>query len=232
MIKPYKLFTSEYKAFYDCFRLIAHTNELHPYILEFTHIKLNDRDRTQKLSLTQPIYLSQWPIKAGVPQQSVDVMVDANFQFRQGDMVHTRSSVYLTYFWRNKKKNIAEPFENLRFDFHPEVDDTAHPLLHAHIFSSQRPDSEPKPLEKINYTINWEALKKPLTALRIPIPNMTLPSVLCCLVACHLGPDKLRELLKKSKDRRKSFPDLAISEEQRDLFSQNSFAGSQWFERP
>jgi hypothetical protein len=60
---------------------------------------------------------------------------------------------------------------------------------------------------------------------------MTLPSVLCCLVACHLGADKTKDLLRETTKVRELFPGLSIKKEQLKLLSDNSFAGSQWFER-
>jgi len=171
--------------------------------------------------------------KRDSPDPSVDVSVDVDVvvRYMQGEMQHTRSSVYVTYFRRDSHERIAKVLENLRFDFHPETGEADHPLLHAHVFSDGKPNSYPDPLIK-NFTIDWDSLGKKLNGFRLPIPNMTLPSVLCCLVACHLGTDMLKALLDKTKKQRESFPSLAISPEQLELFSRNSFAGSQWFERP
>ncbi len=219
-----------YREFYESFGLIARAYGFYPYKLEFADETLGNGYRRARLK--KPIFLSEWPVSKSTDQyQHVDILVDANFQYLQNDFLHTRSSVYLAYFKRDKQKSVIEAFENLRFDFHPEVGDIDHPLLHAHVFSKGKPDLEPAPLPK-NYTIDWSFLdKRVLNALRLPIPNMTLPSVLCSLVACHLGVLKLRDLLARTAEIRKAFPSLAISKEQGQLFFHNSMAGSQWFER-
>lgn len=83
----------------------------------------------------------------------------------------------------------------------------------------------------VKFEVNWDKLNDRLNSFRLPIPNMNLPSVLCCLVACHLGADKIRDLMNNTEDERRDFPGLAIDEDQRNLLYANPFAGSQWFER-
>jgi len=83
----------------------------------------------------------------------------------------------------------------------------------------------------MKYTPDWDSLTARFNSFRIPVPNMTLPSVLCCLVACHLGAEKTNDLLTQTKDVRNSLPGLSIEKKQNELLLDNSFAGSQWFER-
>jgi len=228
-MEKHQSFTRSYKDFYEIFALVVRSYGIYPFKLQFADDRLGRK--SWELRLTEPIYLPKWPIESGVPHPSVDISVHAAFRYTEGELLHTRSSVSLTYFKRDTHKKIAEPFENLRFDYHPDEDDIAHPILHAHIFAHNRPDSEPKLLKR-SCLIDWQSLGKRLKSFRVPIPNMTLPSVLCCLVACHLGANHLKDLLDKTENTRELFPHLAISEEQKALFSHNSFAGSQWFERP
>lgn len=225
-------FVWKYADFYELFRLVVRPYDpLYPYRLEFR--EGNHSQGSWPLRLKHPIHLAQWPVTKDLPVPSVDISVDvyAVVRYEQGEVQHTRSSVYVTYFKRCAHQGIARVLENLRFDFHPETGEADHPLLHAHVFSDKKPTSCPVQLTK-TFKIDWDSLGKRLNAFRLPIPNMTLPSVLCCLVACHLGADTLRVLLDKTKKERESFPPLAISTEQLELFSRNSFAGTQWFERP
>lgn len=219
-----------YKEFYRGFCLITRGNGVHPYNLEFTSAQ--SHDGISKVRLKEPIFLSQWPlIKVKGSYQHVDILIDVHLEYTNYKFLHTRSSVCLTYFIRDRHNNIVKAFENIRFDFHQA--DIDHPLLHAHIFASGKPEFalEPEPLK--SFAIDWGFLdKRLLNTLRIPIPNMTLPSVLCCLVACHLGIAKLKDLLDKTRQTREAFPHLDISVSQRELLFNNSFAGSQWFERP
>jgi hypothetical protein len=221
----------KYSEFYELFKLVVKPYTPHPYNLEFCERKI--RREFWELCLKEPIHLAEWPVRKDFPDPSVDVSVDlaAVLRYTQGEIRHTRSTVYVTYFKRYAHEQIAKALENLRFDFHPETGEVDHPLLHAHVFSDKKPISYPAQLTK-NFTIDWDSLGKRLNAFRLPIPNMTLPSVLCCLVACHLGSDKLKALLDRTKKQRESFPPLDISADQFKLFSGNSFAGSQWFERP
>jgi len=204
---------------------------LYPNNLEFCELK--PKKGFWQLCLKEPIHLAGWPVRKDFPDPSVDISVDVDavVRYEQGKMQHTKSSVYVTYFKRSAHEGIAKVLENLRFDFHPEIGEADHPLLHAHVFSDKKPPSYPGQLMK-NFTIDWHSLGERLNAFRLPTPNMTLPSVLCCLVASHLGADMLKALLDKTKNQRESFPSLAISSEQLELFSRNPFAGSQWFERP
>lgn len=232
-MKTRKSVIETYRDFYGSFCLIVKDIGLHPYKLEFTSVK--SEDGASKVRLKEPVFLSQWPIsKVKGHYQHVDILVDVHFVYMRDNLLHTRSSVCLTYFKRDKQKNMVEAFENLRFDFHPETGDIDHPLLHAHVFASGKPELEADPAPLRDYTIDWKFLETRLllNALRIPIPNMTFPSVLCCLVACHLGPAKLKDLLNKTREARQVFPHLDIPKAQSDLLFDNSFAGSQWFERP
>jgi hypothetical protein len=231
ILKMTKYFVHKYVEFYELFRLVVKPHDPHPYNLEFSQ---NNPPRRgfHHLQLKEPIHLAKWPIKSDSPSPSVDVSVDVDVivRYEQGEIQHAKSAVYVTYFRRDSRTCTATAFENLRFDFHPETGEADHPILHAHVFSDGKPNSFPIQLK--NFAINWDSLHGRLNSLRLPIPNMTLPSVLCCLVACHLGADTLRALLDKTEKQRKSFPSLAISQEQLGLFLHNSFAGSQWFERP
>jgi len=202
-------------------------NDPSPKVLQFKSIDLGNG--VIEFQLLEPIFLSNWPVYKGVPNQSVDISVHATFYYKKKDLLHTRSNVYLTYFLLNRQEMIAEPFANLRFDYHPDADDDAHPLLHAHIFSNDTPPVLPPSLK--DYNIKWDTIRTHFGGLRVPIPNMTLPSVLLCLVACHLGADKARDLLNKSRDNRKQFPHLNLSHGQIKLLTDHSIAGCQWFER-
>ncbi len=220
-------FLQSYRDFYTHFFIVVKDKGCSPQGLEFTTTQQGKN--SWLIELEEPIHLSRWPI---MPYTSVDISVHAAFHCgqRQGVFVHTKSSVYLTYFRRHERRKTAEPMENVRFDYHPDVDDAAHPLLHAHIFANEPPNSIPQPLEK-NCTIDWEPLEQRLNSFRVPVPNMTLPSVLCCLVASHLGANEIKKLLELTKKIRGSFSDLAIIDTQKDLFYTNSLAGAQWFER-
>jgi len=221
----------KYSVFYELFRLVVKPyTPLYPYNLEFREVKPKRGFRS--LRLKEPIHL-EWPVNKAFPDPRVDISVDVDavVRYEKGEMQHTKSSVYVTYFKRSPHYKTAKVLENLRFDFHPETGEADHPLLHAHVFSDKKPTSCPSQLIK-QFTIDWNPIKERLGFFRLPTPNMTLPSVLCCLVACHLGTEKLRALLDKTKEQRESFPSLAISPQQFELFSRNSCAGSQWFERP
>jgi hypothetical protein len=227
-----RLLAQKYNDFYDVFRVVVKPHIPHPFILEFFDVTNLPRRGLRHLLLKEPIHLSKWPAKRDLPDPGVDVSVDVDvfLRYERNEIKHTRSFIYVTYFRRDPHAGIAKVVENLRFDFHPETGGTDHPLLHAHVFSDKKPNSCPGLLTK-NFTIEWDSLGKKLNTFRLPIPNMNLPSVLCCLVACHLGADTLKLLLDKTKRQRESFPCLDISTEQLELFSRNAFAGSQWFER-
>lgn len=231
MTKDYSSLLQSYSDFYRHFYIVVRDKGCSPQTLEFCETPHGKQ--SCKIELKEPIHLSKWPIKGDGPYSSIDISVDAVFQcgIRNSVLVHTKSSVYLTYFDRDRGGKTATPLENVRFDYHPDKDDAAHPLLHAHIFANGKPNSVPQPLEK-TCTIKWASLEERLNFFRVPVPNMTLPSVLCCLVACHFSVGTVKQLLELTKKARDSFPELDLVDKQKVLFSNNSFAGSQWFERP
>lgn len=221
-----------YKDFYNKFRKIALPNVCHPYNLVLDIVNREGSD-LKEASLKEPIFLKDWPVKKNLPAKRVDILIHAEFRFRPESMgmLHNRSTIFVTYFDRNKKGEKATPFENMRFDFDPEseADDEIHPLIHAHVFSNKIPKFELPPYVK--YEVEWRKINKRFISFRLPIPNMNFPSVLCCLVACHLGADKIKELLSQTEDLRGKLPGLAIEEKQQRLLFENSLSGSQWFLR-
>ena len=224
-------FEELYRNFYSSFLSIAHPNACHPPRLFFNSTK-DDGSKIKTLSLTTPIYLHNWPVKKSRPAPFVDILIHADFDYEPKNFKsrHNRSSVCLTYIKRTLDGDTAIPIENLRFDYHPgAANDASHPFIHAHIFAKDKPNFEmPK---EIKYRVNWDNLGARFDSFRLPTPNMTLPSVLCCLVACHLGEEKINALLKKTNRCRNELPGLTIEEKQHELLFDNSLAGSQWFLR-
>ena len=232
-MKKIEDYRKKYIGFYNKFRLVVNQYGCYPNNLEFD-INNEDGSDLKKVSLKNPIFLQKWPIKKAMPVKNVDILIHADFQYRPQNkrlIEHSRSSVYVTYLLHEKHEKTAIPLENIRFDYNPRptADGESHPLIHAHVFSNKRPQIQMPP--PVKFEVNWDKLNDRLNSFRLPIPNMNLPSVLCCLVACHLGADKIRDLMNNTEDERRDFPGLAIDEDQRNLLYANPFAGSQWFER-
>ena len=118
-------------------------------------INNEDGSDLKKVSLKNPIFLQKWPIKKAIPAKNVDILVHADFQYiPQNKMLtqHNRSSVYVTYFLREKHEQTAIPLENIRFDYNPKstVDGESHPLIHAHVFSNKIPQIQmPSPVKSV-----------------------------------------------------------------------------------
>jgi len=220
-----------YKNFYSIFQKVVHQNGCHPPLLDFESYKRKDTG-LKNVALREPIFLPNWPVVKELPASSVDILINVAFNYYPSERtpLHKSSKVYVTYLVREDHGKTARVIENIRFEYQPGPEnDESHPLIHAHIFSSGKPHIDKSSLAR--YETNWEDIKPRLNSFRLPIPNMTLPSILCSLVACHLGVDKMKDLLSMSKDIRRDFPGLAIEEEQLKILFSNSFAGSQWFLR-
>jgi transposase len=71
-----------------------------------------------------------------------------------------------------------------------------------------------------------------MRAIRLPVPSMTLPAVLCFLVACHLGPTEMTYLLKDASEVLSNMPGFDLSQERQDALSYNCLAGDNWYRRP
>ena len=214
-----------YQDFYAKFARVAARSGVHPRRLEITTQRSGvGRDAVLKT----PIYLARWSAEAGNPSDRVDIMLTAEFGWddTSGQQVH--SCVTVTYLREDLTNRRYLPLENLRFDYHPTTDDASHPLFHAHAFSSQRPDTEPLDLK---FPIEWNQVSDRMRGIRLPVPGMTLPAVLCFLVACHLGPREMSYLLRDAGALFSSMPGLSVLDAQQEILARNSFAGYNWYMR-
>jgi hypothetical protein len=141
-----------------------------------------------KAEFERCIYLKGWPSLSLGRDKRLDIIVHALEEFTRPEWLLTKSTVYLNYLVVSNNK--ARLVQALHFDFDADArPKRPHPLFHVqlHLDLVRVPDNE---LRGMGFDLELEIPqehKECEVTTRIPTPEMTLPSVLYCLVADHLG---------------------------------------------
>lgn len=128
------------------------------------------------------VYLRDWPCRRLPRSKRLHVAISALEKVQRKSWVLTQSSVYLNYFVVSN--SAAHLVQALHFDF-VAGGQADHPFFHLHLSHEQIPEVDLRSagfdLElKVDPSECW-------VTTRIPTPDMTLASVLYCLVADHFG---------------------------------------------
>jgi hypothetical protein len=194
---PYKLWGA-YEAFIEAFRTAAEEAN-RPVEFDSTPLPSCFRPlESGKAMFERCIYLKGWPSRTlGTNNWSsrtlsshkrLDIIVHALEEFTRPDWLLTKSTVYLNYLVVSN--NRARLAQSLHFDFdanarvqHP------HPLFHVqlHLELVRFPENELRSMGLDAEVVVPQEPNECWVTTRIPTPDMTLPSVLYCLVADHLG---------------------------------------------
>lgn len=136
------------------------------------------------------LYLKDWPCKKLPRGKRLHVIIKVREMLRKLEGVSgnswslTKSIVYLNYMVVSD--STARLAQSLHFDFvHGEQTD--HPIFHVQLTAEQFPSDE---LQRTSFDLELESpvhANECSVTTRIPTPDMTLASVLYCLVADHLG---------------------------------------------
>jgi hypothetical protein len=193
---PYRVWGA-YEAFIEAFRTAA---EEANRSVNFDSNPLPNCFRpleSGKAMFERCIYLKGWPSRTlGTDHWSsrtlssdkrLDIIVHALEEFTRPEWLLTKSTVYLNYLVVSN--NRARLAQSLHFDFdanarvqHP------HPLFHVQLHLELVRFSADE-LRSMGFDAEVDVPRDPnecWVTTRIPTPDMTLPSVLYCLVADHL----------------------------------------------
>jgi hypothetical protein len=130
------------------------------------------------------IYLKDWPSRRLGKGKRLDIVIKALETLERPGWSLTKSTVYVNYFVVIGSE--AELVQSLHYDFvqNGQVD---HPLFHVQLSDELISEED---LRSVGFDLVIKAATQPnhcWVTTRIPTPDMTLASVLYCLVADHFG---------------------------------------------
>jgi hypothetical protein len=132
----------------------------------------------------ESLYLKDWPCRRLAGSKRLDVAIMALETFARPSWSLTKSTVYLNYFVVSDSK--AELVQALHYDF-VQDGQVGHPFFHVQLSDELIPVDD---LRNAGFDLELDASAPSnhcWVTTRIPTPDMTLASVLYCLVADHLG---------------------------------------------
>lgn len=185
--------TEVYNEFWSKFVLVVRDYSCYPSRLDFNN-PTPEGNNEYKITLKEPICLMSWPCHRS---KTAKVHIIINFEelYKQESTIEIlQSYTHVYYCWeeiRNDKKELK--VESVSFEFHPRTGGSdGDPILHSHIHHSvpemEIPDILKKKLRNKPGLEPIFCSDTPtfLGGSRIPTIQMSLPGVLCFLVADHL----------------------------------------------
>jgi hypothetical protein len=130
------------------------------------------------------LYLKGWPCRRLARGKRLDIAIKALETFARPSWQLTKSTVYLNYFVVSGSS--ATLVQSLHFDF-LDGGQLDHPFFHVQLSDEVIPSDD---LRSAGFELNLvtpQETSQCWVTTRIPTPEMTLASVLYCLVADHLG---------------------------------------------
>lgn len=182
-VLPPNRIRSAYEDFLEAFRTAVEAanlniaNQSRPLKSSFIVAGSNDR-----AAFTWSFYLKDWPCKRLPKNKHLDIVVKAMETFKRPSWVLVKSTVYVNYFVTSNAG--ARLAQSLHYDF-VEGGQQDHPFFHVQLTDELIP---PEDLRSAGFQVSIPALENECyVTTRIPTPDMTLASVIYCLMADHLG---------------------------------------------
>lgn len=199
-----------YKKFWVRFIMIMNNVTCKPDVLDFQKSVQKKKNKSiYDISLGKPICLIAWPL-GGSKVNRVHIIINFSEQYEHTgteiEIIKSNASVYYCKNERSKNNEVA--VESLRYDFHPDTGAAeGDPLVHVQI-ESEYPDAskfqesfKQKLVEKPKRDIKFTPLKlEYIKYIRIPTIQMSLPGVLCSLVADHIRDGSVHNIIDKTED--------------------------------
>jgi len=136
------------------------------------------------VAFSRCLYVKHLPCRKLSGSKRLDVVVKAVEEITRDSWSLTKSTVYLNYFVVAKDSALLA--QSLHFDF-VEGGQPGHPFFHLQLTDEPIPQDD---LEKTGFNLHLELPDQPnecWVTTRLPTPDMTLASVLYCLVADHFA---------------------------------------------
>ena len=229
---PYKV-TSAYEAFLEeFFRVAADANQT----VSSSKAALNCfRPSGDNTTTTFEIclYLKDWPSKKLPRGKQLHVFMKVLEMLKRPEPLSgsswglMKSTVYLNYIVvSNSTAHLAQ---SLHFDF-VEGGQTDHPIFHVQLTTERIPTDD---LRNTGFDLELELpgqANECWVTTRIPTADMTLASVLYCMVADHLGTNFFRDFAERVHPVQERLPHPSFDVLKRSLEkSPTHFKGSHWF---
>jgi len=174
---------SAYEEFLEAFRTAVEganlnlSNQSRPLKSSFVEAGSNDT-----AAFTWSFYLKGWPCRRLPKNKRLDIVVKAMETFQRPAWVLTKSTVYVNYFViSDAGPTLAQ---SLHYDF-VEGGQHHHPFFHVQLTDELIPTDD---LRSAGFELPVPvSANECYVTTRIPTPDMTLASVIYCLMADHLG---------------------------------------------
>jgi len=128
------------------------------------------------------LYLKAWPCRRLSRTKHLDIVIKALETFTKPNWLLTKSTVYLNYFVVSD--TTTQLVQSLHYDF-VDGGQLNHPFFHVQLSDEVIPDPDLRSTG-FDREINMPEDNHCWVTTKIPTPDMTLASVLYCLVADHL----------------------------------------------
>jgi hypothetical protein len=153
------------------------------------------------------------------------VHVQESITGKKSDYILTRSTVRVSYYSIRGTK--ATPLHTVHFDYGPEQ--ACHPIFHAQI----SPDCVQIPAEDLidlGHELEAQGAANIFKNARIPTSDMTLSSVLLCLVADHIDHAFFSDFRGRVRELQDRLPRPSFEKTRASLLAQsNHFRSVHWF---
>jgi hypothetical protein len=220
--------SSAYEDFLESFRAVVEDSNLtlaapaRPIRSSF----VAGADNTEA-TFTWCMYLRGWPCRRLGRAKRLDVVLKAIESFSRPSWRMTKSTVYVNYIV--VVGDSAKLVQALHYDFvdHGQTD---HPFFHVQLSDEAIPPADLRASGfEMDLPLPGES-NQCWVATRIPTPDMTLASVLYCLVADHLGAPRFAEFSKTVQSIESRLPPPAFDYIKQSLVKFPShFKSSHWF---
>lgn len=184
-----------------------------------------------KAVFSRSLYLRDWPHKKKLsPGRRLDVVISARETFHTRPVWSlTRSTVYANYLVA-ASDSAARLVQAVHFDFDAGGQD-CHPYFHVQLTDEVIDDSLIEDLRSDGFELELKPCtgnRSSWVVTRIPTSDMTLASVLYCLVADHL-PRDFAEFARQVHSIQNRLPRPAFSALRTSLSGSHHFKSSHWY---
>ena len=173
------------------------------------------------------LYLQGWPCRRLPKDKRLDIVIMVLETLTQPGWSLTKSTVYLNYLVVSNSGTVL--VQSLHYDF-VQGGQANHPFFHVQLDTEPIPDNE---LRSRGFDIELNLpnqLNECWVTTRIPTPDMTIASVLYCLIADHLGADIFKQFAERVHSIQDRLPLLSFDPVKNSLQrSDGHFKSSHWF---
>ena len=171
------------------------------------------------------LYLKGWRCRRLAKNRRLDIVIKAVETFTIPEWLLKKSTVSVNYIV--VCHSTAKLAQSLHYDF-TDTGQKDHPFFHVHLTDGRIPEGD---LRNAGFELQLpEQPSECWVTTRIPTPDMTLASVLYCVVADHLGAGHFKEFARKVESIQGRLPHPGFDALKRSLrTSSKHLKSSHWF---